>query len=88
MVGDQVFDELYNIVIGITYSINDIVASKEVFRLSPERRKCLFQSESRSKYFSVRKISGLSHRSRSIYALIYLTPTKTLKIAGLLKKIM
>lgn len=57
MVGDQIFDVLHDIVIGITYAINDIIASEEVFRLSPERRKCLIQSESRSKYFSVRQFS-------------------------------
>lgn len=53
MVGNQVFDVLYDTIIGITYSVNEIIASKEVFRLSPERRKCLFKSESNSKYFSV-----------------------------------
>lgn len=57
MVGNQIFDELYDTIIGITYSINDMIASKEVFRLSPERRKCQFQSEPTSKYFLVRSFS-------------------------------
>lgn len=57
MVGNQIYDELYDTIIDITYSINDMIASKEVQRLSPERRKCLFKSESSSKHFSVRKFS-------------------------------